>query len=209
MPDFPANSRKARETEPPEEINAVTSATVRRRRGLGRRFKETFIAGTGREAVSYAVEDVVVPTVRDMFVDAIKSGIDRLFYGDRSAGRPRPGRSALTNNVGHVNYAGMSTSQPSQGAPTRSVSKQARTTHSFDELVIPSRAEAREVIDRMYEIMSRNGVVTVAELYSLTGVRPEHTDVRWGWTSLRGAREVEVRRLGGYILDLPQPEDLR
>jgi hypothetical protein len=184
MQDFPANSRKAKETEPREQIKPVTTAeTVRRKRGLGRKFKDTL-------------------------VNALQGGIERLFNGDHRNGRPRPGRGTwMGSNVGHVNYQGMS--QTSKPSASKAVSGKARARHAFDEIVIPGKYEANEVLDRMYDILSRQGEVSVADLYALTGIRAEHTDMKWGWTTLRGSRPVEVRKLGGWLLDLPEPEELR
>jgi hypothetical protein len=209
MQDFPANSRKAKETEPREQIKPVTTAeTVRRKRGLGRKFKDTFIAGSGKDVVSYMVEDHLIPEIRDMLVNALQGGIERLFNGDHRNGRPRPGRGTwMGSNVGHVNYQGMS--QTSKPSASKTVSGKARARHAFDEVVIPGKYEANEVLDRMYDILSRQGEVSVADLYALTGIRAEHTDMKWGWTTLRGSRSVEVRKLGGWLLDLPEPEELR
>src|SRR3954454_8738018 len=149
MQDFPPNSRKATETEPREEIKPVTTAeTVRRKRGLGRKFKETFIAGSGKDAVAYMVEDHIVPEIRDMLINALQGGIERLFNGDRST-RPRPGRGSwMTSQTGHVNYQAMSTS--SKPSTPRTISSKARARHAFDELIIPSKSEANDVLDRMY-----------------------------------------------------------
>lgn len=205
MDQFPPNSNRMRETEPREQIKAVTSAeTVRRKRGLGRQFKETFFSGSGREAFSYMIEEVVVPAIRDMFHDAMQSGIDRLIYGE-SRRAHRTGSPLGSPNVGHVAYNRMSTSSTS--APSRSISRQARARHNFDELIISNHADANEVLDQMFEILSRWGHVTVANLYDLTGIESTHVDMKWGWTNLRGARAVRTRQ-GGYLLDLPRPEEL-
>src|SRR4051794_21871046 len=115
MEDFPPNSRKAKETEPREQIKPVTTAeTVRRKRGLGRKFKDTFIAGSGKDVVSYMVEDHLIADLKTMLINALQDGIERLFNGDRN-GRPRPGRGSwMRSDAGHVNYQGMSTtSKPS------------------------------------------------------------------------------------------------
>lgn len=87
------------------------------------------------------------------------------------------------------------------------LSRESRARGSFEELVIPTRAQADEVIDRMYEILSRYEVVTLADLYEMTGIQGSHTDNKWGWTQLRGVR-VRPLRAGGYLLDLPEPEAL-
>lgn len=88
------------------------------------------------------------------------------------------------------------------------LSRQARVRHDFDEIVIPSRAEANEVLDQMFEFLSRYGVVKVFELYEMVGIRPDHTDHKWGWTSLPGAQVRTVKGGRGYLLDLPEPQPL-
>jgi len=50
-------------------------------------------------------------------------------------------------------------------------------------------------------------MVTVADLYELTGIASSHTDNKWGWTELRGARAVRTRD-GHFLLDLPDPQPL-
>lgn len=207
MNDFPSNSRMAaKETEPRERIQAVTTAeTVRRKRGLGRQFKETFFIGSGREAIGFMVEQVVVPTIRDMFADALRGGIDQLIYGDRSAKRlSRPTNGYQPNVPYHAISTPTRAAQPQQ----RVLSRQSRARHQFDDLVIPTRRDAEEVLDRMYDLMSQYGAVTVADLYELTGIQSEHTDMKWGWSNLRGAKAIQSRRHNGFILDLPQPEEL-
>lgn len=211
MQDFPSNSQKAKATEP-EKIEPVTTAktTGRRRRGLGRQFKDTFFDGTGKGAMNYAVQERILPTIRELMHDAVTDVVDHLFFGDRHNGRrSRPASHSApwgTPVPGNVDYTGKSKSSPQQ---TRTLSSQARARHDFGEIVIPSKVEANDVIDNMYELLSRQGMVSVADLFALTGIRPDHTDMKWGWTSLRGTRPVHVRKLDGYILDLPEPEELR
>ena len=78
--------------------------------------------------------------------------------------------------------------------------------HDFDEIVLDQRAEAEEVIDRLYDVVSRYESATVADLYDLVGLPSTHTDHKWGWTDLRGAGVSRIR--DGYLLDLPDPEPL-
>lgn len=208
MQDFPANSAKAKATDAPrEKLKPVTSAeTVRRKRGLGRQFKETFFKGSAREIPGHVLEEVIVPTIRDMFHEVMHNGIDRLFYGDRSGGRPRT-TSSMANSMGHVAYNRMSTSTQPKPPQPRMLSRQAKARHDFSDLVIPTAREAEEVLDRMYDLLSQGGDVSVGHLYELTGIEPSHTDMKYGWTSLRGAKVIRLRQ-GGYLLDLPNPEPL-
>jgi hypothetical protein len=211
MQDFPGNSRRAQEraADPPGEpkrIEQVTSADAElRQRGLGRKVKDTFIGGTARGAVEYVVADVVVPTIRDLLFESFQSGMERWVFGEsriRRSGRPSgyPGQTQGPQ----VNYSAMSTNKPTM---TRSITQQSRARHDFGEIVIQDRREASDVLDVMYDELSRYGSVTVAVLYALTGIQSSHTDHKWGWTSLRGANVVRMGK-GGYLLDLPTPEPL-
>lgn len=86
------------------------------------------------------------------------------------------------------------------------MSQRGRARHDFDEIVLDERAEAEEVIDKLYEVVSRYEFATVADLYDLVGLPSNHTDHKWGWSDLRGAGVSRIR--DGYLLDLPDPEPL-
>src|SRR5690606_41700053 len=90
--------------------------------------------------------------------------------------------------------------------PERSVSNRARTAHNFDDIGLETRVEAEEVIDQLFELVSKYGHASVADLYGLLGVTANYTDEKYGWTDLRGSKPVKVRE--GYLLDLPRPEVL-
>lgn len=208
MQDFPSNSQKVRTPRPevePKQVERVTSAeAVRRKKGLGRKFKETFISGSARTALEYMAMEVIIPSAKDMMAEAVQSGFEKLIYGDA---RPRRGSSiGGYTSLGRVNYQGMST-PTRHDAPPRSRSVVRRARQDFGEVVIQSRQEAEEVIDRMYDILSRYGTVTVANLNAMTGIPSGHTDNKWGWTALRGAKAVKLRD-GGFVLELPDPEPL-
>lgn len=210
MQDFPANSAKAkvRSEGPPQDqtrgeaVRQITSAeAVRRKRGVGRRFKETFVSGSAKMAFDYMVLEVVIPAVQDTLIDAFQGGVERLIRGEGARSR-RGSTPSSYSGLGHVNYQGMS-----KAPPTRSLSQRSRSRHDFGEIVIQSRQEGEDVLERLFDILSRYGSVSVADLYALTGIEAGHTDHKWGWTSLRGAR-VEKLRTGGYLLALPHTEPL-
>lgn len=217
MEQFPGNSQKARVPDEPKKIERVTSAKVGRgKRRLGKQFKETFVTGDdARGVMEYVIIDIIVPEIKDLFVDVVQSGIERWVHGGDNR-RVRRGRipSTTYDNVGRVAYDSISrgpygsSRQSTTTQPQRTMSRPSRARHRFDELIIPTRQEAEEVIDRMFDILSRYGSVSVADLYELTGVQSSHTDMKWGWTQLRGAKAVPVRRQGGFLLDLPEPESL-
>ena len=216
MKDFPANSAKARSQsdqsrlgdQPP--VERITSGdAVQRNRGLGRKFKETFIAGSARMAADYILLEVIVPQIQEMLIDALQGGTERWIRGDsrrmrRSSTHPAVNPySSQPTRVAYESFSG-----PSRGpSPARTLSQQARSRHDFAGIEIPNRREAEDVIDRMFDILSRYGSVPVSALYIMTGIQASHTDEKWGWTHLRGARAIRQGN-GNYLLDLPAPEPL-
>lgn len=207
MQDFPPNSRKANEApRGPKKVERVTSAeVVRRRRPLGTQFKETFIGGSAKTAAEYMVAEVIIPAVQDTLIDAFQGGFERLIRGETR--RPRRGMPSQSP-YGRTNYG-----QPYQQSQTmpqsqpRGISRGGRARHDFGELVLQSRQEAEEVLERMFDILSQYDTVTVADLYELTGVAVSHTDHKWGWSDLQGGH-VGRTRGGGFLLDLPAPVPL-
>jgi hypothetical protein len=199
MEHFPPNSRKAASDR--ERVERVTSEAVRRRKPLGKQFKRTFFGGDANTAVQYVIFNVLIPGAKDSIVEAGQGFIEKLVYGEA-----RPRRGPMSNPLGQISYHRMS---PSSGRPSlpQAMSRQARSRFAFDEIVISSRQEAEEVLDRLFDLISKYDTATVADLYELTGLASSHTDHRWGWTSLRHSSVNRVRG-GGYLLNLPEPEPL-
>lgn len=209
MQDFPANSQKAKAPRPsaePRQVERVTTAEATQRKApLGRKFKEVFVGGTMKGAIEFMIVETVIPAIQDTMIEAFQGGVERLIRGDRHGRRRTIGPSPYAD-VGRVNYQGMSTSSATRPSGTQLLSQQSRTRHSFGDILIQDRTEARETLDQMYELLSRSGVVYVHDLYEMTGIPASHVDYKWGWTNLSGSRVVPMRGGKGYLLDLPEPK---
>lgn len=212
MDRFPANSQRPGAKNEPKNIARVTSAEARprRNRGLGRRMKEAFIVGDGRMAFEYMLVDVVIPAIQDTMIEAFQGGVEKWVRGEGSRRRRGGAPRSYTDDMPRVDYGsfqrgpgGSRASQPQR----RMVSRSSKARGQFDDLIIPSRGDAEDVLEQMYEILSQYGAVSVADLYALTDVQSSHTDMKWGWLGLPGARLIRTRQ-GGYLLDLPDPEPL-
>jgi hypothetical protein len=201
IPDYPPNKKDQPQPEV-KNIKRVTSGEpVRRKKSLGKQFKETFVGGDAKTAARYAVFEVLLPAARDMFIDVTTQGLEKLVFGDiRRRGGSQPPQAGPTGYVSYNRYAMGSR----QSAPQRVISRRARSQHDFDEIVLTSRVEAEEVIDKLFEVVSRYGTATVADLYELVGLPSSHTDNKWGWSDIRGAGVSRVRE--GFLLDLPEPQ---
>ena len=206
MEQFPPNSQKAKAADHgPKQVKQVTSAEVkRRRRPLGKQFAHTFFGGDAKTALGYMIESVIIPATQEAIVEAFSSGVEKIVYGDR--GGRRRGAPSAPSPYGRVNYNQQSMQHPAAPQP-RGISRGGKARHDFGELVIQRRNEAEDVLGSMFDILSQYDVVVVADLYELCGIAPSHTDHKWGWRDLTGAKVGRVRG-GGYLLDLPQPEPL-
>lgn len=214
MEEFPGNSHKkktgpAKDAEPKKVEKIISSDAVLRKKPLSKRFAETFVSGNGKGVAGYVVMDVLIPAAKDMVADAMSQGVERMLFGEaRSTSRRtglRPGGSSS-----YVSYNRYSSGSPVSGSrreePRVTPSRRARATHNFAEIILATRVEAEEVIDRLFDLVSRYETATVADLYDLVGAERSYTDDKWGWADLRGAGVTRIRE--GYLLDLPRPEPL-
>lgn len=202
--EFPPNSEASKRVVDKDITRVTSGEPVRRRKSLRKQFSETFIAGDIRSAMRYVMFDVLLPAAKDMIVEAGSSGIEKLVFGDL---RRRISNSPPSGPTGYVSYNRMAMGAASRlTAPQRVMSRRARSRHDFDEIILDSRTEAEDVIDRLFDLVSRYESATVADLYELVGLPSSHTDHKWGWTDVRGAGVSRVR--DGYLLDLPEPHPL-
>lgn len=204
-PEFPPNNQSSKKAKLDEKVitPVTTSGVSRKRRSLRKQFSETFVGGDAKTATRYVMFDVLLPAIKDMVVEAGSQGIEKLIFGDSRRRGSTPPQAGPT---GYVNYGRYSHAMNKPTAAQRVLSREARARHNFDEIVMDQRAEAEEVIDRLFELVSRYESASVADLYELVGLKSNHTDHNWGWADLTGSGVTRVR--GGYLLDLPDPEPL-
>lgn len=203
--EFPPNSDTSKKGMPEaKNITPVTEGGVtRKKKSLRKQFKDTFVAGDAKTAIRYVMFEVLLPAARDMVSDSVREGADKLIYGES---RRRGSHTPPSGPTGHISYNRYSSSGSRFSGPTRAMSRTARAKHDFDDIVLDDRTEAEEVIDRLFDLVSRYESASVADLYELVGLGSTHVDHKWGWTDLQGAGVSRIR--GGYLLDLPEPEPL-
>lgn len=208
--DYPSNSNKKRDPVPEEPKNVqkvVTGEVIQRKQSLAKRFKDIFIGGDAQSVWAYVAYEILIPAVKDTASDAVSMGIEKILFGDArggSRGRPRSSGAA----TGYVNYSGFSkgsTSRYGREEP-RQLSRQARASHDFREIVLETRPEAELVIERLDDLCDRYGQASVTDLYELVGVTGDFTDEKYGWTDMRSAGVRRVR--DGFLLELPRTEVL-
>lgn len=218
--EFPPNSHSEKEERPRRETQSASekkdvkrvtkSKATLRKKPLRKRFVETFAGDDNKGVFEYVLLDVLVPGFKDIVADASTTAIDRMLFGDVADRRSSRGRG---RGRGHTSYNRMSEARPRGGRDRdrdddrgRGRGRGRRAADDVQEIIIDTRVEADEVIDSMFELLSKYETVTMRDLLSLVGEPHNPTHEDWGWYDLRGARIHKVG--GGYLLDLPRPEAL-
>lgn len=198
MEQFPSQSHASRE---PREVQPVTREPGRVRKApMGRRLRETFFQGSAADVRDGMIWNSFLPGVRDQIQDALINGVESLFSGGGTSYR-RSGR------LGRSNISRHNPDKALGGRPSERFSHDDRERQNLGVIEIDSRAEAEAVLDAMLQSIDQFDVVTLAEFYQLVQISPNHTDFKYGWEDLGGARVQHSR--GAYYLDLPQPIVLR
>lgn len=191
--NYKSNSHKSRERQnelmPEKNVEKVISGSARSRKKSGiQKITNVFVPEDVEDVKSYIFEDIVVPAVKDIILDAVKA-----FLGVNGGSR---GKSSTTSRVPYRKYY--------DERDRRDYTSTARTRagYDFDDIVIENRGEAEDVLSRMDELIATYGLVSVADLYDLVGITGNYTDNKYGWTDIRGASVIRVR--DGYMIKLPR-----
>ena len=205
--DYDSNSNEKRQKakeqqERPKVERVVTGEAHERKPGLGTKFKNVFFGGDFKSAARYVGADVLMPALRNMLADASKGAVDRMIYGEtrrdtRYDGRPNYAGRVQYNNP--INRAARPDPRERRPQP-----QQSRTNPA--EIVVPDRAEAEMVLERLMDIVDQYDTACMADLYDLVGLASNHTDQKWGWTDLHGSVITQIRE--GYLIQLPEPQPL-
>lgn len=196
--DYKPNSNRYKKeqnnaTEERKKVEKVVKGTVKtRKKSEVSKLKDVFISEDVSNVKSYIIMDVLIPAAKKAISDIIQEGTDMILYGDAHRGRSSSGAS-------YVSYRSYS---DRDRRDARRESSRTRIGYDYDDIVLESRVEAEEVLQRMDELIETYGIVSVADLYDLVGKTCNYTDNKYGWTNIRNAEPVRVR--DGYLLKMPK-----
>lgn len=222
-PDLPGNSHKQQSQPKAEEkadepvIEPLQLGKVRRSKpSLLRRVRQALFTGDPNSVVGYLVRDVLIPAGQNLLTDLTRQGIEKMVYGEvRSGSRTYPNRGIYhPQQPQHISYNQASQVSRPSGAihPMQSPQAQQRQVGRGGLLQIPNvivdtRDDAQLILDYLFDIMRKYGIVTVANLNSALNQTGPYTDQYWGWTDLDKATYRRVA--DGYEVIFPSAEDLR
>lgn len=176
----------------------VVAEPVKKKKGLIRRLWGGLVGPDGFHRIKdYVLQDIVVPSIKSMIADSIKSSIDMAMFGER---RPSPKVSEWGNRAPKTNY-GDKFNAPSDTPHVRTV----RVPYQVDDYAIGDRGEAAEVLAYLNDIAKTYGTVAVAEYYDMLGIVPKFTDNNYGWDSAGIGKAVitSLRSGDGYVIKFP------
>ena len=200
MDEFVPNSNKFKEeqknrlTERKERqpIAKVTKGKVKvKKKSELHKFADTFIAEDVAKVKSYVISDVLIPAIKKAISDIVTNGIDMILYGETGHSK-----QSSSSRVSYSKY------YDDRREDRRSSTSTSRSRYDLDDIIFETRDEAKEVLERMDELIDLYGVASVADFYDLAGVTGNYTDNMYGWTNLSSADVVRVR--DGYIIKLPR-----
>lgn len=217
--EFPSNSNISREKPKKSEENTETpqkkkikpivkGKVLRKKKSLGKKIAEAFLGDENRSIGDYLIQDVLVPAAKSTLSELVGGGIDMWLFGER---RNRGGYyNQNSRNRQHTSYGSYfgreKDDRGRNSSDRREVSRDTRSRHNFDDIVLESRGEGEEVLDHLVDLTIDYGVATVADYYELLDVESTYADQKYGWTNLKSADVVRVRE--GYSIRLPQPKPI-
>lgn len=213
MEQFPGNSKSDRsrapdkEKPPPKQVNKVVKGTIaRQKQPISKRLKAHFMPDTDLPISEHIIFEVLLPGATAAASEVFHQSIDILLpYSGRNRGHGGRSRGYTQYSKGSGGRGGNAPWNRDED-PRDVVSRRARNTHNYSQIVIDDRVDAEEVLDELYNLLNMYDQVTVGDFYDAVGATKEFTDENYGWTTLSGTRII--RRGGGWVVDLPATEQL-
>ena len=204
MDNFVPNSNKFKEEQKNKlverkerkPISNVTKGKVKvKKKSELHKLADTFISEDAAKVKSYVIGDVLIPAIKKAISDIVTNGIDMILYGETGHSK----RSS-SSRISYSKY------YDDRRDDRRSNTSALSSRYDYDDVIFETRDEAKEVLERMDELIDLYGVASIADFYDLAGITGNYTDNKYGWTNLASADVVRVR--DGYTIKLPRVRPL-
>lgn len=196
MEDFKPNSERSKQITPGEKVpekkyEKVVSGPVRvQKKGAFRRMLESFIVKDVGDIKEHVFMDVMLPAAKNTIIDVVSMLLN---------GTTRTNRAGSGVRAPYVSYESKYSTKPTVDprAPIR-------VGFNYDDLVFNTLGDAKEVLDKMSEVIETYGIISVFDLYDMSGVPDNpYTNNKYGWSNLTGTDIIHTR--DGFVLKLPKP----
>lgn len=200
---YPSNSHKSKEeqkqrqmTTEDKQIQKVVKSPAKTKTNEVRKLADIFISEDVSNVKNYIFMDVIVPAVKKAIYDVVTNGIDMFLYGGNGKGK------SSSNSGSKVSYRNYYERKDNGSGYRGSENTKSHNGFDYEDIVFDNRGEAEAAKQQMLDVISRYGVVTVADLYDMADRTAPYTSNKYGWVDVSSAETQRVR--DGYILKLPR-----
>lgn len=201
--ETPLNSGGESKDEKKKEVLPVASGERTTKKDFKRKFSENLAAVERIDLKEQIVDDVIIPGFKGFLSGTITSVLgamatvaedccDILIWGEKQGRHDRERRGSKRS---YDKYYDNRRSDNER--------KRERTSLDYDDVEFSTRFEAREVLDKMKELLDEYDCVSVADYYRASRVDHNFTDEKFGWTNLSNA-SIASRKNGKYVILLPK-----
>lgn len=194
---YPNNSIVRGPSEKPgseKRVSKVTKGKVtKKEKNLGGKLAENFLATDMQSVGNYLIFDVLIPGMKEAFLDMMSMLLNGDKRGDRTI-RDR-GRSSV--------YVPYNRYHDDRRRDRDKVEQRPRSRNIVEDLIFDSRGDAEIVLSNMIHRIEEYEVASVRDLYGYADLPSDFTKERYGWSNLDEATITRVRE--GYLLKLPRP----
>jgi len=189
MDEFKPNSFKSKE-EPPikEKCEQITTG---KKRSTFQKILGSFISEDADKAKTYILRDVLKPGIKKLIFEIITGSTDIILNGDHTINTNRN----VASTVSYRNYY----DQRNQQNKPQVVRQNTRT---FEDVIIPSRQEADEVLRHINDLILEYGCASIGDFYDMVGLTGDYIDNKWGWKDISSSQVIRVR--DGWMIKLPR-----
>lgn len=200
---FPGNSYSSLKQKPKARVagsandiaekGVVKGQVKEKKKSLGEKIAEAFIATDRKDIKEYLIFDTLIPGVKN----AIENAIHMLLFNDKPSAKIN--RSNGESRIRRVGYNSIYDERRRREGLIGE-----RTRVASTELIFDTRADAEEVLVAVEERIEEYGFATVKYFYSLADMTTDFTQTKWGWRDVDDADIIQTRE--GYLLKMPKPE---
>lgn len=197
MAEYKSNSNKSRDNEnsAPKERHiepVVTGTAVVKERSTFGKIKDSIIAESFTNVVSYLCTDVIIPSAKALICDLVEKGARRWMYGNSA-----DVRQSNTSKISYGSYFNGGPGSVRIGEPSKVLTS--GSVYDYDNIYFTNRGDAEAVLETMGEMLEIYQIVTVGDMYDLANVETSnYLANNYGWTSLTGAKVMDSQN--GYFI---------
>lgn len=177
---------------PEKKIKPVATGKVKKKSEL-QKIASSFITEDINTVKEFAIQDVLIPSLKKAIVDIVTNGINMFMYGETK-------KSSSSTITSKISYSGFYKDSDSTSYTER---RSSIGSFDYDTIRFKTRGDAELVLASMEEVIERFGFVTVGDFYDLAEVSTDNYAVnKYGWKDIQSARIVYTSE--GYIIKLPR-----